>query len=311
METCSVVSRAILSANQVENLRRLTIRFYRHFEKDYFRFQRDRSSLMKYSFHLLLHLPECVRDCGPLCNVDQFKVERYVGYLCTLLKSKFRPVRNLTRDLLTLESLKIIEQVSGEKDEEKDVLRSRSGLGLDPKLYPQYECYSFHSPGGRRALTQTERQLVRNFLRKEGCEEKILHVVDVGYTCHVYGRILVEEDDITVMIGARDFLKISGENSRWNCFIKAYFEDDENVRSCYGVVEKFLHVDLSGTHSYLVACIRWTERAFKSPYVVTYAKSSDLFGRLSVESIECLRVTSLIGLINREDLKRTYFISQD
>lgn len=311
VEVCSIVSRAILSANQVENLRRLTIRFYRHFEKDYFRFQRDRLSLMKYSFHLLLHLPECVRDCGPLCNVDQFKMERYVGYLRTLLKSKFRPVRNLTRNLLTLESLKIIERVSIENDEETDTLRSRRGLRLDPKFYPRYECYSFHSPGGRRALTQTERQLVRNFLRKEGCEEEILHVVDVGYTCQVYGRLLIEENDITVMIGARNFLKISGENSRWNCFIKAYFEDDENVRSWYGVVEKFLHVDLSGTRSYLVACIRWAERVFESPYGVTYAKSSDLFGRLSVESIECLRVTSLIGLVNREDLKRTYFISQD
>ena len=311
MEICSVLSRAMLSSTLVQRLRRLTVRFYKHFEKEYFRFRRDRLSLMKYSFHLLLHLSECVQDCGPLCNVDQFKMERYVGYLRTLLQSKFRPVRNLTRNLLTLESLKIIERLSGANDQETDSLRTGRGFRLDPSIYPRYKSYSLHTPGGRRTLTQTERQLLRNLLRKEGCQEDILRIVDVGYACRVYARLLIEREDERVTIGARDFLKNNSEDSRWNCFVKAYFEDDGYVCSWYGVVERYLHVSLRGNISYLVACIRWAERTFESRYGVTYAKSSDTFGRLSFESIGCLRTTSLIGLLHREDQKRTYFIPQD
>ena len=142
------------------------------------------------------------------------------------------------------------------------MLRSRRGFRLDPDLNPRYKRYSFHTPGGRRALTATERQLLKNFLREEGCEDKYLRIVDVGYACRVYGRLLIEEENLRVMIGARDFLKKNGDDSRWNCFINAYFEDDGNVSPWYGVAERYLHVNLSEGMSHLVGCIRWAERTF-------------------------------------------------
>lgn len=308
---CSIVSRSILRMNHLERLQRLVVQFYKHFEESYFRFDSERLSLMKYVFHAILHLPECVRSCGPICNVDQFKAERFVGYLHSLLQSKFRPVRNLTRNLLASESLKLIQKIAGSASLDMEEERTQRGFNLDRKIFPKYADYSLLSPAGKRKLNSNERQLLRTLLRKEGCSEELLSTIDSNFTCYVYGRLQINTEGIIEVFGARDFLLSRGVSARWNCFVRSVFEDEGQTSSWYGVVERYYHVKMARDSSYLVACIRWADQTYLSQFGQIYARSSAVFRRLSIESVTCLTCTSLIGLLERKDLRRTYFISQD
>ena len=307
---CSIVSRSILRMNHLERLQRLVVQFYKHFEESYFRFDSERLSLMKYVFHAILHLPECVKSCGPICNVDQFKAERFVGYLHSLLQSKFRPVRNLTRNLLASESLKLIRKIAGSSSLEMEEACTQRGFSLDGKIFPKYRDYSLLSPSGSRKLNSNERQLLRTMLRKERCSEELVSSIDSNFSCHVYGRLQINTEGITEVFGARDFLRSRGVSARWNCFVRSLFEDEGRTSSWYGVVERYYHVKLARDSSYLVACIRWADQTYLSQFGQIYARSSTVFRKLSIESVTCLTCTSLIGLLERKDLRRTYFISQ-
>ena len=60
------------------------------------------------NLHALLHIPETLRERGPLYNVSQFLIERIVGELEPMLKSRYRPnsnVLNKTHRLFTLRLL--------------------------------------------------------------------------------------------------------------------------------------------------------------------------------------------------------------
>ena len=311
VEICSTVSRSVLHRQQVETLNRRVMHFYKHYEEKYFRCDLQRLPLMKYVFHSLLHLPECMESWGPLCNVDQFKAERFMGYLRTQLHSKFRPVRNLMRNLVVTESLKLIRNVAEGSSVSTHESFKTIGFTLDRSRYPQYESYELLSPSGRAELDRNQLQLLRTFLMKEGCSEDLIRALGRKCSCRVYGRLRIHTGEVKEIIGAREYLQRRGESARWNCFVRTRFEYDGRASSWYGVVERYSHIKLDEDHSFLVAWIRWAEKTYRSIYGQVYAKKSAVFGRLSVESVTCLHATSLVGLLHREDLKRTYFVGQD
>jgi hypothetical protein len=58
---------------------------------------------MLISFHYLLHISECIMDCGPCWSFWQYLMERLCGLLIPLVHSKLYPYKNLTNNILLSE----------------------------------------------------------------------------------------------------------------------------------------------------------------------------------------------------------------
>jgi hypothetical protein len=69
----------------------------------YYKKEKERLSGMLISFHYLLHISECIKDCGPCWSFWQFPMERLCGILLPLVHSKLHPYKNLTNNILLLE----------------------------------------------------------------------------------------------------------------------------------------------------------------------------------------------------------------
>jgi hypothetical protein len=69
----------------------------------YYKKEEERLSGMLISFHYLLHISDCIKDCGPCWSFWQFPMERLCGILLPLVHSKLHPYKNLTNNILLLE----------------------------------------------------------------------------------------------------------------------------------------------------------------------------------------------------------------
>lgn len=84
------------------NLFKLT--FYKYITFSwYYKKEEERLSGMLISFHYLLHISECIKDCGPCWSFWQFPMERMCGILLPLVHSRLHPYKNLTNNILLSE----------------------------------------------------------------------------------------------------------------------------------------------------------------------------------------------------------------
>lgn len=102
-----ISSRPILTKSDIIELRYTCIDFFEHYEREYFKYDRSRANLCKSIFHVLLHLADCTEYMGPLCNVSQFWMERYVGWIGDRLNSRLRPAESMIKSHLYYESYKM------------------------------------------------------------------------------------------------------------------------------------------------------------------------------------------------------------
>lgn len=68
---------------------------------------------MLISFHYLLHIVDCIKDCGPCWATWQFPMERLCGILLPLTHSRLYPYINLTNNILLTEKFNHLFFISG------------------------------------------------------------------------------------------------------------------------------------------------------------------------------------------------------
>jgi len=67
---------------------------------------------MRISFHYLLHIADCIADCGPCGNFWQYPMECLCGMLLPLIRSRLHPYKNLTNNILLTENFNHLAFVS-------------------------------------------------------------------------------------------------------------------------------------------------------------------------------------------------------
>ena len=95
--------------------------------------------------HAILHLPEMMKQCGPLTNVSQFIVERLVGEIGRLIGSTSRPEANLFHKTHFLFGLRLLNGglCGYDSDEEDDAAAGAERLGTgDGKSTTSEETHS-------------------------------------------------------------------------------------------------------------------------------------------------------------------------
>ena len=81
VDLCDLAFRPELSEFDIERLSILCVKFFRHFSETYYCGKEDRIHLMRYTIHLILHIPDSTLFCGPLVCVSQFPEERQIGLM--------------------------------------------------------------------------------------------------------------------------------------------------------------------------------------------------------------------------------------
>lgn len=77
----NICTRGEVEHHDVQQLRRLSIRFFEHYKRCYARYLADRVDFCKYVFHIILHLADCMERYGSLIGVSQYWLEGYIGWL--------------------------------------------------------------------------------------------------------------------------------------------------------------------------------------------------------------------------------------
>ena len=67
---------------------------------------------MLISFHYLLHISDCISNCGPCWSYWQYPMERLCGMLLPLVHSKLHPYKNLTNNIVLLEKFNHLPFIS-------------------------------------------------------------------------------------------------------------------------------------------------------------------------------------------------------
>ena len=81
--------------------------------------------------HAILHLPDMMEECGPLLNVSQFVVERFVGETGPLVKSRTKAETDMFNTHMKLFSLRLLKSLGtdGEQPEERSDCEDGSDSG--------------------------------------------------------------------------------------------------------------------------------------------------------------------------------------
>lgn len=95
--------------DDVEVLQRVLHSAYTSF-CDSFYLNSEHSFCFMPTTHAILHVPDMLRECGPLLNVSQFLMERFIGELGPMLKSYKKAESNLFNKNFTLFSLRLLNR---------------------------------------------------------------------------------------------------------------------------------------------------------------------------------------------------------
>lgn len=95
VQITDICFRPLLTESDEEELGSRARDFYRFYESTFYGGDAENLHVCKYVIHLLLNLEDSVRDCGPLVNLSQFPMERFIG----------ETVQSLTARNLTAESV--------------------------------------------------------------------------------------------------------------------------------------------------------------------------------------------------------------
>lgn len=107
-EAVTLIRRWDLSTDDIDTIENKIIQFVEYYESQIYRYQEDRVHVCRATIHYLLHISQCIRDCGPSGNYWQFPCERMCGFLTQKVKSRSSANRNLSLGLLYTTQLQLV-----------------------------------------------------------------------------------------------------------------------------------------------------------------------------------------------------------
>lgn len=98
-----------LTEEQIDIIEEKIACFVEYYEKVHYAYDANKMSACRATIHYLLHLGQCIRDCGPPGIYWQYPTERMCGFLTQKVKSRVSANRNLSLALLHKEQLHLIQ----------------------------------------------------------------------------------------------------------------------------------------------------------------------------------------------------------
>ena len=234
-----LLARPTLNNHDISLLGRLCIQFYRHFEKHYYGFERQKLSFCKYTIHLLLHLEDGVRAWGPPVTYSQYWVERFIGYYKHRLNARRLAAESFLESTKMTEAYKMLLKenfLTKETTSFENYELSENWL-LSPS-FSDFLKFDYHKRKKTSMALSTWLQIELGITAASA--KNVL--TDVSIRSH--GRMLLHCSNALVRVGAFDTPKRRKRMARADWFIAAEFEDNADSKRTvyYGQVLRILDV---------------------------------------------------------------------
>lgn len=319
--------RPALMEKDVRMIEKLAIKFFKHFEKDYVGLDEENVHMCKSTVHALLHLSDNIRDCGPLVLCNQFRMERYIGYVKNRLNTTVKAAEALTEMTKLSESYKLFfsDSFVSKEDEtglESDLEQDDSvSSGEHWKTVDDVKCLS-----PSRIMKLTSRSMVRYsvkdlltaLIRTEYewmSNAMAIDLIDQDSIVQ-HGRISIVCGQERIAVGAKLFRSANCTRANWHIAAEFLDEHDHVRKVHYGRVLFFLRckfqspIEDKNCSLYLA---EWSSRMKKDRFREVYCsgREKDAFG--GQRTIErCSTIIHLVGLLEHEGKEsstaRTYVL---
>ena len=113
VRVCDIAMRPKLSESELVELESCCLSFYKHFADVYYGGRQEKLHLMRFTMHLLLHIPLSMSSCGPLVCLSLYTIERYIGLIKGETKEKYRYAASVGKRWVFQQSLLMCELRSG------------------------------------------------------------------------------------------------------------------------------------------------------------------------------------------------------
>ena len=179
--------------------------------------------------HALLHLGEIMRQCGPLTNISQFTVERFVGEIGPSAKSRVKPETNMFNKTNNLFCLRLLNGGVGMIDLcenlcSDDSVRNQQSQSSSPNVFGNVRFFGLSTLLKDRRRIQKAEACARSYF---GEQYLVLDVISVTSfeKCFINSHLTVETEK-----ALKRRLRTT-EGARQKCWIAAQFEVNEAKRS--------------------------------------------------------------------------------
>ncbi|PKC71655.1 hypothetical protein RhiirA1_453301 [Rhizophagus irregularis] len=78
MQAVQLCQKKVITMDELNNIDTLLLKFYVHYEREYYKFSANRLSAMKMCIHYILHVVASIKRNGPCCTTWQFPIEPQV-----------------------------------------------------------------------------------------------------------------------------------------------------------------------------------------------------------------------------------------
>lgn len=289
VEVCRLRYLPRIERSELQALHQEAILFFEHYEHDYYRYDENRLKFMRSAHHYLSHLSESIDQCGPLKNLDQSKIERYIGSLSKFHHANFRMAESMMKNTAEAEAAKHLE------------LQLQGTSAFDE--IPENLSYQLELPEPSCSLSSEEKAALQQHFAESANHFNWAAV----RSCKRHKRLRTVRGEEKVSFRTRSSLtgKIS---ERRNCYVIGFFGERKYA---YGQLESVLKIKVNCNQHELVA-VRWAERLVvcESGAVLSVGSPESAFTKLSVEPLHLLNQESPLGLMPSEAKNCVHFIDQ-
>lgn len=168
-----LASKFIITQDEITRLRQLCLTFVKGFERIYYRGNKDCLPVCTVNIHSLLHLADHIEDWGPASYWWQFPLERHLGALKKMARSKSQMDQSLSNSVVVASQLSLLGLFDPSIPEHSTVpevgekfkgrLRSKAWTRHHKKWF--HEHIARNDPGIPRLATNEELETADSFSR--------------------------------------------------------------------------------------------------------------------------------------------------
>lgn len=309
VQICELSMRPYISNEDLQLLSNLCQSFFAHYSTTYYSGRSDRLHLMKYTIHLMLHIPHSTSFCGPLVCLSQFSTERYIGTVKEGVSAKYRFCESATLRWVFQQAVGMCESMelgaaninrgSGRNNILPDRRSERNKTALE----------GFFLKGPCHVYTTKELDGVYGYSVTRRLERYYSSALDISRSdakdlvglhdvVTVWDRLIAERQDEWV---ARRYRKFSNDRERSSSFFAGEFETnvDNMIDVYFGRVDfflehSFLNPVTNTRETRILVAASWVSKGIrKGNQEQLFAKgkrsSNSVFCTATVEDVRCMR----------------------
>lgn len=305
---------------------RLALAFFQHVMKAYYQEKETRLHFCKYVIHLVLHLEQSLRDCGPLSLVGQWCMENFVGDTNRRCNANTMFAESVAENLkiqsaARLYSLQHDIHINFLDDEPKPASPNLFFTSEDPK----HKGYCFKHP--KRILSMADAEimvqipLMKLLTSHYELEDGMSHQDAKRFVQDNNGLVIWSRlyDELGKGL-YRSFTFNKEPGTRDCCYFSGRFENDEGGEDVYYGKALFFIEHPTPLGSRMLLAAAWVTRGLhvgeqKQVYANYRCRDKRLFRNARVESVHCMSHPIMVMEVDKtmptgRMVTRTYFIDE-